>query len=179
MDFAQVLPRLQAVTPRTRTALEGLPPAQFTAAPAAGGWSIAQIFEHLCLNSDLYLDRTLPEGIARAKASRHGARDWRPSWIGGFLIRAMLETSTRKVPAPARFQVGPSVRPNVVEDFLAGIARLETSLRALEGADLRTGIASPISPLLRMNVGDACMLLTEHAHRHLAQVERTRRALGG
>jgi len=38
---------------------------------------------------------------------------------------------------------------------------------------------SPVAPLLHMNIDDACVILTEHAHHHLAQVERARRAAGG
>lgn len=177
--LADIRARLEAIPTRTRAALVNLPAQQFHARPPEGGWSIAQVFEHLCVTNAAYLDRTIPEGIERAKRSRHGARAWRPSLIGGLLIGSMRESSSRRLPAPGSLQVGDAVRDDVVEVFLAGLPRLEASLRLLEGADQRTSVASPIAGWVRMNVGDACVILVEHAHRHLGQVERIRRAVGG
>ena len=68
---------------------------------------------------------------------------------------------------------------DVVQAFLTSLPGLEGSIRALEGVDQRASIASPIARWVRMNVGDACVILVEHAHRHLAQAERIRRAVGG
>jgi hypothetical protein len=95
------------------------------------------------------------------------------------LLASMREGNGRRLPAPAPWRVGPVVRPDVVEVFLAGMADLEARFTELEGHDWRAGVHSPLSPLLRMNVGDACAVMVEHAHRHLAQAERTRRAVGG
>jgi hypothetical protein len=51
-------------------------------------------------------------------------------------------------------------------------------MREVDGHDLRVGLTSPLSPLFRMNLGDAFRILVVHSHRHLAQAERTRRAVG-
>jgi hypothetical protein len=47
-----------------------------------------------------------------------------------------------------------------------------------DGHDLGVGFSSPVSPLIRLNLGDAFRVLVVHCHRHLGQVERTRRAVG-
>lgn len=177
MEFTQAISRLHAIAPRTRAALVNLSAAQFTARPPDGGWSIAQVFEHLCITNSIYLGRMLPEGIERAKRSKHGPRAWRPSLVGGLLLAVVRESNALRLPAPGPFRVGSAVRPDVVEEFLEGVPRLEGFIHDLEGHDLLTGITMAISPLVRVNVGDACVILVEHAHRHLAQVERTRRAI--
>jgi hypothetical protein len=82
------------------------------------------------------------------------------------------------MPAPRPYRVGPQARANVVDEFLGTVRRIGELMRRADGHDLRVGLASPVSPLLRMNVGDAFRILVVHAHRHLAQVERTRRAVG-
>lgn len=176
--LSDILPRLEAIPTRTRAAVVNLPARHFDTRPPEGGWSIAQGFEHLCIANAAYLERTIPEGIERARRSRHGARAWRPSLVGGLLIRSMRESSSRRLPAPGPLRVGDVVRPDVVEVFLAALPQVEASIRSLEGLDQRTRVASPIAGWVHMNVGDACVLLVEHAHRHLAQVERTRRAIG-
>ena len=177
--WAQALARLTEIEPRTQRALSNLSVSHFTAFPPDGGWSVAQVFEHLCIANGDYLKRTLPEGVAQARQSRHGIRDWRPSLLGGLLIASMRETSLTRLPSPKPWRVGQAVRAEVVEVFLSGIAQLRDHVRALEGSDLWVGVSSPLSPLLRMNIGDACVILVEHTHRHLAQVERTRRSVGG
>lgn len=179
LTIETVRARLIEIPGRTRAAVAGLSAERFSALPPDGGWSVAQVFEHLCVANAPYLERTIPEGVARARASRHGARAWRPSLLGGLLLASMREGNRRRLPAPAQWRVGETVRPGVVEAFLSGMADLEVHLAALEGHDWRAGVHSPLSPLLRMNVGDACAVLVEHAHRHLAQAERTRRAVGG
>jgi hypothetical protein len=48
---------------------------------------------------------------------------------------------------------------------------LEAQLRAADGLDLRRiRLASPVSPLIRMNVGDALNLVLTHERRHLYQL---------
>lgn len=177
--WAQARGRMAEIEPRTQRALAGLSATHFTTVPPDAGWSVAQVFEHLCVANADYLEHTLPEGVAKARQSRHGTRDWKPSLLGGLLIASMRETSRTRLPSPKPWRVGRAVRTEVVKGFLAGIAQLREHVRELDGSDLRVGVASPLSPLLRMNIGDACVILVEHTHRHLAQVERTRRAVGG
>lgn len=82
------------------------------------------------------------------------------------------------MPAPRAYRVGRECRPNVVDEFLATTRRLGELMQRADGHDLKLGFASPVSPLFRMNLGDAFRILVVHSHRHLAQIERTRRAVG-
>ena len=179
MKLSEIIPRLETLPARTRSALVDLPALQFVRLPPRGGWSIAQVFEHLCMTNSAYLDHTIPDAVERAKQSRHGARQWRTSLVGGLLIASMRESSSRRLPAPGPLRVGDAVRPDVVQVFLARLPELEGHIHALEGVDQRISIASPIARWVHMNVGDACVILVEHAHRHLAQVERIRREVEG
>jgi hypothetical protein len=69
-------------------------------------------------------------------------------------------------------------REQVVDAFLAGIARTRGLFFEVDGYDLRVGLPSPVTPLIRLNLGDALRIIVVHSHRHLAQAERTRRAVG-
>ena len=71
------------------------------------------------------------------------------------------------------------VLPHEYHEYSPGLTQLEASIRRLEGLAPRTTVASSIAGWVGMNEGDACVILVEHAHRHLPQVERTRRAVGG
>jgi len=97
--------------------------------------------------------------------------------VGGWLAGALVEGS-KPVPAPRLYRAGSVPREHVVDAFLAGIARTRALVLDVDGCDLRVGLASPVSPLIRLNLGDALRIIVVHGHRHLAQAERTRRAVG-
>jgi hypothetical protein len=175
--LSQLLVELDRIEPRTRVAVTGLPEAKFREMPPDGGWSVADVFEHLCLTNDSYLDGPLGPAIERAKSRGRVDRPWRPSFVGGWLTGALVEGS-KPLPAPRRFRPVAPPRAQAVDAFLAGIARVRTLMREVDGYDLRVGLASPASPLVRINLGDAFRMLVVHSHRHLAQAERTRRAVG-
>lgn len=175
--LAQLAGELDRIEPRTRVAVTGLPEGKFREVPPDGGWSVAQVFEHLCLANDSYLDGPLIPAIARAKARGPSSRAWRPSLVGGWLTGMLIE-GAKPMPAPRPYRVGPAPRAQVVDAFLGGIARLRAHLLEVDGHDLTIGLASPVSPLIRLNLGDAFRILVVHSHRHLAQAERTRRAVG-
>ncbi len=166
--------RMQAVDARLRAAIAGLSPAQLAWSPPDGGWSIAQVFEHLCVANDAY--RPVLERLVREPSSaRRPAVDvsWRPRW-GGRLLMAGL-TSPRKVKAPKRFRIGPAVRDNVTTQFFAslpGTVALMHDADALRWSKVKLG--SVAMPLLRMNLGDVFLVNVIHLERHAGQIERVR-----
>lgn len=174
---AHLLAELDRLPVRTGVVVAGMPESKFREIPPDGGWSVAQVFEHLCLVNERYLSGPLPEAATRARAAGTPRRPWRASLFGGWLTKAMREGG-RAVSAPRSMQAGPVVRERVVEDFLASVTRLRALIVECEGSDLRTSLPSPILPIVRMNLGDGFLLMVTHAHRHLGQAERTRRAVG-
>lgn len=175
--LAQLEDDLNRIEPRTRVAVTGLPESRFREIPPDGGWSVAQVFEHLCVTNLAYLQGPLPGAVAKARARGGPERAWKPSLFGGLLTR-MLTEGSKPVRSPKVFRIGAEPRANVVDEFLATVARTRALMHEADGCDLGVGLASPASPLLRMNLGDAFRVIVVHAHRHLAQVERTRRAVG-
>jgi len=175
--LAQLATELERIEPRTRVAVTGLPESRFHEVPPDGGWSVALVFEHLCICNESYLNGPLPPAVAAAERRGPWSGEWRPSLVGGWLTRMLME-GARPAPTPRPYRVGPRARANVVDEFLGTVRRIGELMQRADGNDLRVGLASPVSPLFRMNVGDAFRILVVHSHRHLAQVERTRRAVG-
>ena len=174
--LSALAPRLGRLEPRARALVSGLTPAQLRATPPGGGWSVSQVLEHLCLGNEAYLG-PLEAAIARARRREGVARPHRPSFFGGLLARAVAESSTRRLPTSPKMR--PLIaREGVLEFFLATLARIGELAREADGADLCTGMWSPIAPI-RLNVGDAFLVLVAHSERHLGQAERARRSAGG
>src|SRR6187399_358796 len=160
--FSALAPRLARLEPRARALVSGLTPAQLGATPPGGGWSVAQVLEHLCLGNEAYLG-PLAAAIAKARRREGAPRPHRPSFFGGLLARAVAESSTRRLPTSPKM-TPLLARAGVLEAFLATLVRLEELAREADGADLRTGMWSPLAPI-RLNVGDAFLVLVAHSER--------------
>ena len=162
---------LRALDARTAELQGTVDRAAFEWNPPEGGWSVAQVFEHLCVATDDYLAVLRPL-VARLSSNDKTRADltWRPSFAGGLLAKSMV--SPRKVSAPKVWTPGPVPRPNVIAEFL--VRQQELGRLIAESANSewnRVRLASPVSFLIRMNIGDAFTILVRHTERHFKQID--------
>ena len=172
-ELATTLVRdMHAIDARADAVARAAGSAAFARKPVSGGWSAAQIFEHLCVANDSYLVviRKLLTGPAPNVAANPRAMVWRPSLVGGILARSMV--SPRKLPAPKQWQPAPEPRDNVIAEFLARQREIVQLIeRSAPYEWRRVRLASPVSAFIRMNLGDAFTIMVRHAERHLGQIE--------
>ena len=102
--LVQLIPELDRIEPRTRVAVTGLHQSKFHELPPDGGWSVAQVFEHLCRSNLCYLDGPLTAAVAKSVDRGPSEREWRPSLIGGWLAQSLVE-GTKPLPTPKLFRV--------------------------------------------------------------------------
>jgi hypothetical protein len=139
--------------------------------PPDGGWSIAQVMEHLILTDESYFD-ALNRALANRPASP-STETWEPSLIGGFLTRSQMPESKQKMKTPRGWRPPPEARADVVEEYIKVRQRLIEIMRQADGYNLRrTKLSSPAAKFIRLNLGDAFMTLVVHTQRHLRQIER-------
>lgn len=163
---------LRAIDARALEIRDTVDRAAFGWVPPEGAWSVGQVFEHLCIVNDDYLRalRALTEKLPVSASVPAARLTWRPSFVGGFLARSMV--SPRKLPAPRIWRPGPEPRPNVIEEFLARQREIVGLIERSTGhAWSRMRLASPVSPLIRMNVGDAFTIMVRHEERHFRQID--------
>ena len=82
----------------------GLSDAQLAWRPAPGRWSAGEIVSHLRVLNTRYLesiDRSMADARARG---RTGPDAYRPSWLGGWIVRLMEPPVKRPLKAPAVFR---------------------------------------------------------------------------
>lgn len=156
--------------------LNALSPVQLTWPPPEGGWNISQVLEHLLVSNECYLpmmERLTHEAAVGAQPQE----EWKPSLAGGLLIRSM--SSRRNFKAPKVFRDVLHPREAVRSAF---IEQLESLVRLLETAESvswrRTRTVSPVSKLIRLNLGDCYAILPAHSERHLGQIERIQTKAG-
>lgn len=163
----------RAVIGRIRGMVTGVAPDALTRRPPNGGWSIAEVLEHLIVSADSYLEalRTIVQQKDHTPAQYDGT--WKPSLMGGLLAQSLR--NPRKLPAPKGYKPGPSPRPRVLDEFLQrqeDVGRVIAVAGAMNWRGVR--MRSPVMPLLRMNLGDALTILVVHAERHAGQIERVK-----
>jgi len=168
--LAALSARIEAVRSRTLRLVSWESAESLARRPAAGGWSAAEIFEHLCIANISY-DLPVERAIEVARTRPGAPRRYRSTLGGAFLIGA-LSPGSRAVPTLKPYRPG-APRTRVVEAFLASVDAIEARMHEADGCDLRVMLTSPVMPLLRMNLGEAFEVAVVHAERHLSQVERT------
>jgi len=165
---------LDLVTADAMAIARNLSPAQLAWRPPSGGWSIAHVLEHIVVAADSYLDRL--RGLVYFHHAAHaelGVTQWEPSMGGWALVASMRKPW--KLPSPKMWQVG-EPRADVIGAFLDRQDAITRLLRASAALDwTRVRLASPVSALIRLNLGDCFTILVVHAQRHVQQIERIRR----
>lgn len=175
----RILDQLPPVRSHARATMAGLTPAQVEWKPGPAAWSIGQCLEHLVVTHELY-EPKIPALMEQARA---GGRppvfdQWGTTWFGRLLARSVTPGS-RRVRTSAVFSPAPHPRPAVLEALLGKFDDLERWIRNADGLDLsRIKVSSPVSRLLRYNLGEAFHIVVVHAERHLQQADRVKLAPG-
>ncbi len=137
--------------------------------PVSGEWSCAQIFKHLSLSDEPYVQSikahltALPMD-ATNKPPKH-------TMIGGMIARATGPGTN----APAPQKLIPQDQPlpqTVVEEWASLQQQLIDLMESARGRDLNIKfIKNPIVSLFKFNLTDCFGILVNHTERHVQQIE--------
>ncbi len=157
--------------------VRGLTEEQLNWKPDATQWSIAQCLEHLAVTSRQFNGyfKQLIES-ARLKWPTNGAIPYRPSLVGGWLIKQVVPETTRKVNAPKVFKPSDS---SSIHDALGLYLKQQDEfvrfVKQSEGVDYnRARLRSPVTPVMRYSLADAFVVTIVHGYRHLGQAQRVK-----
>ena len=143
-------------------------------------WSMAQCLDHLAVTGAQF-DKYYTEAIARGR-EKWPVRDavqYRPTFVGGWLLRQVTPETKRGLPAPKVFRPSQSDIKGSLEKYLKQQAVFLDFVRASNGLDYnRIRLRSPVTPLMRYSLGDAFVVTVLHGQRHLGQARRMRETEG-
>ncbi|HMG75440.1 MAG TPA: DinB family protein [Pyrinomonadaceae bacterium] len=164
-----------------RELFSGLSTAQLNWKPAPEKWSIAQCLDHLAITSHEF-DGYFSDALVRGRKKWPGTIGpaYRPSFMGGWLIKQVNPEGGRNLTAPKVFR--PSESSNIDEPlakFLKQQGRFIEFVRETSGVDYnKTKLRSPVTPLIRYSLADAFVVTVVHGRRHLGQARRVRETSG-
>ena len=165
--------RLDLVTRRAEGLRDTLSSGQLAWRPPRGGWGVDQVLHHLVTSNSAYFPGLETLIASAPRPPRPADLTWRPSVIGNFMAKALR--SPRRLPAPRPWQPGPTVPDGVLTAFLTAQVRLRQLVERTSSLSWQTSrIRSPVSGLLRFNLGDALTILVIHEERHFGQIDRVR-----
>lgn len=167
----------EAAADQARRLVEGLSDAQLNWRPAPGAWSIAECLDHLRVTADEILAELDP-AMERARArGRTGSPPFRYGWVGSWFVRAVGPRTerSRKMPSPRIYRpVSEHAGDRVLPAFVELQERLVERLGRANGLDLGIKVRSPVSPLLRIALGQWFEAIAGHQVRHLQQAGAVR-----
>ena len=151
-----------------------LTPRQLEWRPARRVWSVGDCLEHVIVSANLYYERM--DALLETAGKSDVQSPWHPSFMGRMLIKSV--TTSRRLKRPKKFKPPPKPRPDVLDAFLRVQDRLAELMREADGVDLsRARVSSPVSRVVRVNLGDCFAILVHHSKRHLRQASRVADAL--
>jgi hypothetical protein len=150
--------------------------AQFVWRPAPDRWSVGDCLVHLNVTAASYRD-AIETAIARGRANGLvGSGPFTPNWLSRWLLRAVEPGNGRRFTAPKPFRppVGAPPAAVVVRAVFRDTGeRWQRDLRLADGLDLaRLTVPSPVSRLLRLDLGGLFAVQVAHERRHLEQARR-------
>lgn len=175
-DLQDYRSQIEAVNLDARDLISGLNEVQFNWRPTPGHWSIAECLDHLTVTN-----RELIEGIkrtisdARAKGLT-GRGPFRHGWIGNMFVRSMEPPVKMKFKAPKIFR--PRSRQSLeatARDFFATQDEVLRLIEESNGINLaRAKVASPVTRLMKLSLGQVFGLIITHERRHLWQAREVK-----
>lgn len=145
--------------------------------PAAGAWSVAQVFEHLNSYSRIYLP-AIEKGM-QEKLRPVQQTHYRPGRLGAYFTKMMKPDKVRGV--TNKMKALKNHRPMaaldadaVITEFIGHQERLIQLLEAAAKADWQAiKIPTSLSRWLKLNLGDTFAFFIAHQDRHLWQIQHT------
>lgn len=132
------------------------------------GWSPAQIFEHLLLTNQAYVDliaeklKTAPKG---------GDTPIRHTWFGKIILKSAGPEGNGPVPKPFIPHAGPYTR-DVLDRWIAQQQAIIDLHEKAKGVDLTAvRYPVPIMKIFRLSMCDSFAIFASHTERHIRQIE--------
>ncbi len=141
--------------------------------PSEKKWSVGECIDHLVVTHKLYNSK-IKELQPLAEVSGEGSFKFKHTFSGRMILKYVDPNSTTRAKTFKVFK--PSMRQintNIIRSFCEEVETMISFAEKLRGVDItKIKISSPVTKLLRMNVGDVLLINLYHDKRHINQAEK-------
>lgn len=144
----------------------------FNSRPAENKWSAGDCLEHLNTINNLYLNNTY-KVLEKTKKSDAQNKNYKPRFLSQIFISLMKPESKLKFKAPGKLKkMYKGDLDETVKIFMKTQDDFIELAENVHSYDLRIKVPSPVTNLIKFQLGEMFMVIIEHQKRHLAQAER-------
>jgi len=136
-------------------------------------WSIGECIDHLTVTHKLYNSK-IKQLKPFFKDSSKGPVKFKHTFSGRMILKYVDPNSTTRTKTFKVFEPSTKhIKTNIITSFCEEVEELISFANKLHGTDFgMIKISSPVSKLLRMNIGDALLINLYHDKRHINQAEK-------
>jgi hypothetical protein len=151
----------------------GLSETQINWKPSEEKWSIGECIDHLTVTHKSYNSK-IKQLKPLNKDSTKGSVQFKHTFSGRIILKYVDPNSTTRTKTFKVFEPSTrNIKTNIIKSFCEEVEALISFAEQLQGIDLtKLKISSPVSKLLRMNIGDVLLINLYHDKRHLNQAEK-------
>lgn len=145
---------------------------KFKINPAKDSWSAGDCLEHLIKANKEYIKNTI-DSMSKHGQSNVNNENYKPRFIARKFIESMKPGSKLKLKAPKIFQK--KYHGNVDETVDLYFKTMDEFIELADKSrkyDLTIKVPSPVTNLVKFQLGEMFMLTIEHQKRHFAQAEK-------
>lgn len=146
---------------------------QLNLKPSPDKWSVGECIEHLIVSHYVYLKNIRKVDVENISPG-NDSKPFKHTLVGNLLINSVSPDATRKVKTFKVFKPSNKLLGmEIIADYHRSIDELIEVAKKFGGYDLnKVKISSPISSLIRLNLGDAFIIHLNHDRRHINQADK-------
>ncbi|MDZ7767270.1 MAG: DinB family protein [Melioribacteraceae bacterium] len=145
---------------------------QFNIRPAEGKWNAGDCLEHINSINEGYL-LNVSRKLNQTNKSNVENADYKPRFLVQIFVNMMKPESKIKFKAPNKFK---EIFTGNLDATLNRFMKVQDDFIKLAEKsreyDLKVKVPSPVTKLIKFQLGEMFMAMIEHQKRHLAQAER-------
>ena len=157
---------------RVQSAFSLLSENQLNWKPSSEVWSIGECINHIVKTNGLYLSK-IENILGSSPAGSEGDFPYSQSFMGKMITKAVEPANIKKFKTFKVFLPGKSaVRKTIIDDYVNSSKRFIEQINKMRDLDLKKlRLSSPVSILIRLNLGDVLIIISKHDERHINQAE--------
>jgi hypothetical protein len=136
-------------------------------------WSPAECFDHLITTNNQYLP-IIEAALEKGKNGSHGDSEFKTTFAGRFLLHSVNPDNMKKNKTPRLFR--PEIRlytREVIKSFLEQHSLITGLIHESKNKNIASiKVHSPVTRLLRFNLGECYQIIIYHNWRHIRQAGR-------
>ena len=136
-------------------------------------WSVGECISHLVISNNLYLNK-IEKILNSYPSSQEKEFPYKQSFFGKLIAKGVDPAYVRKSKTfKVFFPVASEIHKDIIDDYVKPSKKFIELAGRMRNLDLkRIKLSSPVDKLIRLNLGDALIIIPKHDERHLNQAEK-------